>query len=175
AYRHPDPAAGRELMVKLIESLSAGVPRPLVEIAKLGRTLASEPLTYWPTSTGPAPATAQPKRSTAAWRTCAAPPSASEPHQLHRPMPTRDRRIQTRLHRALVKSRSSWGSAKIRRKPATSDLELNLPQVRCCGGWVSAAPTRDSDAQTQPEARSCVTVHSGLVRVPAQIGQRRTR
>jgi hypothetical protein len=25
AYRHPDPAAGRELMVKLIESLSAGV------------------------------------------------------------------------------------------------------------------------------------------------------
>ena len=39
AYRHADPAAGRELMVKLIESLSAGVPRPLVEIAKLGRTL----------------------------------------------------------------------------------------------------------------------------------------
>jgi hypothetical protein len=26
--------------------------------------------------------------------------------------PTRDRRIQTRLHPALVKSRSSWGSAK---------------------------------------------------------------
>ena len=26
AYRHPDPAAGRELMVTLIESLSAGVP-----------------------------------------------------------------------------------------------------------------------------------------------------
>jgi hypothetical protein len=39
AYRQPDPAAGRELMVKLIESLSAGVPRPLVEVAKLGRTL----------------------------------------------------------------------------------------------------------------------------------------
>ena len=38
AYRQPDPAAGRELMVKLIESLSAGVPRPLVEIAKLGRS-----------------------------------------------------------------------------------------------------------------------------------------
>jgi Transposase len=32
AYRHPDPAAGRELMVKLIDSLSAGVPRPLVEM-----------------------------------------------------------------------------------------------------------------------------------------------
>jgi hypothetical protein len=26
AYRHPDPAAGRELMVKLIESLSAASP-----------------------------------------------------------------------------------------------------------------------------------------------------
>ena len=39
AYRHADPAAGRELVVKLIESLSAGVPRPLIEIAKLGRTL----------------------------------------------------------------------------------------------------------------------------------------
>jgi hypothetical protein len=30
--------------------------------------------------------------------------------------------------------------------------------------------TRDSDAQTQPEARSCVTVRSGLLRGPAQIG-----
>ena len=47
---HPDPAAGRELMVKLIESLSAGVPRPLVEIAKLGRTLskrAADELAYF--------------------------------------------------------------------------------------------------------------------------------
>jgi hypothetical protein len=31
-----------------------------------------------------------------------------------------------------------------------------------------------SDAQRQPEARSCVTVRGGLLRVPAQIGQRRT-
>jgi hypothetical protein len=38
AYWQPDPAAGRELMVKLIESLSAGVPRPLVEIVKLGQS-----------------------------------------------------------------------------------------------------------------------------------------
>jgi transposase len=59
AYRHPDPAAGRELMVKLIESLSAGVPRPLVEIAKLGRTLskrAADVLAYFDrpgTSNGP--------------------------------------------------------------------------------------------------------------------------
>ncbi|MEV6592370.1 transposase [Streptomyces acidicola] len=59
AYRHPDPAGGRELMVKLIESLSAGVPRPLVEIAKLGRTLnkqAADVLAYFDrpgTSNGP--------------------------------------------------------------------------------------------------------------------------
>jgi Transposase len=59
AYRHPDPAAGRERMVKLIESLSAGVPRPLVEIAKLGRTLskrAADVLAYFDrpgTSNGP--------------------------------------------------------------------------------------------------------------------------
>ena len=77
AYRHPDPGAGRELMVKLIESISAGVPRPLVEIVKLGRTLskrAADVLAYFD---GPAPATVQPKRSTAAWSSCAAPPSAS--------------------------------------------------------------------------------------------------
>jgi hypothetical protein len=59
AYRHPDPAVGRELMVKLVESLSAGVPMPLVEIAKLGRTLskrAADVLAYFDrtgTSNGP--------------------------------------------------------------------------------------------------------------------------
>ncbi len=57
------PVRGRtgysELMVKLIESLSAGVPRPLVEIAKLGRTLsktAADVLAYFDrpgTSNGP--------------------------------------------------------------------------------------------------------------------------
>jgi transposase len=58
ARRHPDPAAGRELLVKLIESLSAGV-RPLVEIAKLGHTLskrAADVLAYFDqpgTSNGP--------------------------------------------------------------------------------------------------------------------------
>jgi hypothetical protein len=77
ATRHPDPAAGCELMVKLIESLSAGVPRPLVEIAKLGRTPSKRAADVLSTSTGPAPATVQPKRSMAAWSACAAPPSAS--------------------------------------------------------------------------------------------------
>jgi hypothetical protein len=51
--------------------------------------------------------------------------------------------------------------------PAFTPIEDTLFRVGC--------PTRDSDAQTQPEARSCVTGRSGLLRVPAQIGQRRTR
>jgi hypothetical protein len=34
---------------------------------------------------------------------------------------------------------------------------------------------RPAMRKTPPEARSCVTVRSGLLRVPAQIGQRRTR
>ena len=42
------------------------------------------------------------------------------------------------------------------------------------GRWL-ARPSQGRDAQTQPEARSCVTVRSGLLRVLAQIGQRRTR
>ena len=39
AYREPDRARGRELMVKLIDSLSHGVPKPLSELITLGRTL----------------------------------------------------------------------------------------------------------------------------------------
>jgi transposase len=39
AYRHPDRATGRELMVKLIESISSGVPAALAEVVTLGRTL----------------------------------------------------------------------------------------------------------------------------------------
>ena len=39
AYRHEDRRRGRELMVKLINDLSHGVPKELSEITKLGRTL----------------------------------------------------------------------------------------------------------------------------------------
>ncbi len=59
AYREPDRAEGRELMVKLIESVSHGVPAALVEITKLGRTLkrrAADVLAYFDrpgTSNGP--------------------------------------------------------------------------------------------------------------------------
>ncbi|MDT3318146.1 ISL3 family transposase [Microbacterium sp. KSW4-11] len=59
AYRTDDRAHGRELMSKLINDLSGGVPKALVEIAKLGRTLkkrACDVLAYFDrpgTSNGP--------------------------------------------------------------------------------------------------------------------------
>ena len=40
AYREPDRRRGRELIAKLIDSISTGVPAALVEAATLGRTLA---------------------------------------------------------------------------------------------------------------------------------------
>lgn len=39
AYRHPNKAKGRALMVALIASISSGVPTVLTEIRRLGRTL----------------------------------------------------------------------------------------------------------------------------------------
>jgi len=59
AYREPDRAKGRELMVKLIESVSRGVPKALIELTTLGRTLkqrAGDVLAYFDrpgTSNGP--------------------------------------------------------------------------------------------------------------------------
>jgi transposase len=59
AYREPDRAKGRELMTKLIESLSHGVPDALTELITLGRTLkrrAHDVLAYFDrpgTSNGP--------------------------------------------------------------------------------------------------------------------------
>jgi transposase len=59
AYREPDRAKGRELMAKLIESTSQGVPAALSELVTLGRTLkkrADDVLAYFDrpgTSNGP--------------------------------------------------------------------------------------------------------------------------
>ena len=59
AYREPDRKKGRALMVKLIDSISHGVPNALVEIVTLGRTLkkrADDVLAYFDrpgTSNGP--------------------------------------------------------------------------------------------------------------------------
>jgi len=62
AYREPDRAKGRELMTKLIESVSHGVPAALPEVITLGRTLkrrAADVLAYFDrpgTSNGPSEA-----------------------------------------------------------------------------------------------------------------------
>ena len=59
AYREPDRVKGRSLMVKLIKSLSSGVPGALKEVITLGRTLnkrAGDILAYFDhprTSNGP--------------------------------------------------------------------------------------------------------------------------
>jgi transposase len=59
AYRQPDRVRGRELMEKLIESVSHGVPSALTELITLGRTLkkrAADVLAYLErpgTSNGP--------------------------------------------------------------------------------------------------------------------------
>lgn len=59
AYRHEDRRRGRELMVKLIGTIGAGVPNALVEVTTLGRTLkkrAADVLAYFDrpgTSNGP--------------------------------------------------------------------------------------------------------------------------
>jgi hypothetical protein len=77
AYRHEDRRRGRELMVKLIDTVSTDVPNALVEVTTLGRTLkkrAADVLAYFGV---PAPATAPPRRSTAGSSTCAVPHSGS--------------------------------------------------------------------------------------------------
>ena len=59
AYREPDRTRGRELMTRLIASVSQGVPRALSEVTTLGRTLkqrATDVLAYFDrpgTSNGP--------------------------------------------------------------------------------------------------------------------------
>ena len=59
AYRHPDRATGRALMVNLINTISTGVPNALREVITLGRTLkrrAADVLAYFDrpgTSNGP--------------------------------------------------------------------------------------------------------------------------
>ena len=59
AYREPDRTKGRELMEQVIASVATGVPKPLVEIITLGKTLtkrAVDVLAYFErpgTSNGP--------------------------------------------------------------------------------------------------------------------------
>ena len=75
AYRHPDRATGKHDLTMLIDSLRVGVPTPLVELRKLGRTLntrATDILAFL--RTAPAPPTDQPRPSMDGSSTYAAQP-----------------------------------------------------------------------------------------------------
>lgn len=97
AYREPDRAKRRELMAKLIELISHGVPAALSEVITLGRTLnkrAADVLAYFDR---PGASNGQPRRSTADSSTSAAPLSGSATYQLHCKIPARDLGLQAHL------------------------------------------------------------------------------
>jgi len=106
AYREPDRTRGRDLMTKPIDSVSHEVPTVLSEIMTLERTLkrrADDVLAYFDrrpgTSNGPTsdqrPTRTPPRLS----------PRLPQPHQLHRQIIARDRRLQTPTTPRIVKSR----------------------------------------------------------------------
>jgi hypothetical protein len=75
------------------------------------------------TSNGPT------KRSTAAWSTCAAPASASATSPTTSPDPYSRQADSDPEYTRHCEEAPFLGSAKIRRKPATIDLDLNLPKM----------------------------------------------
>jgi transposase len=105
AYREPDRKQGRQLMTKLIASVSQGVPKALSEIITLGRTMtkrAADVLAYFDrpgTSNGPTEAVngrLEHLRGSA--------PRLPQFHQLHRQIAAGDRRIQTPTTPSIMKS-----------------------------------------------------------------------
>ena len=92
-------------MTKLIESLREGVPRALTELVTLGRTLtkrAADVLAYFDrpgTSNGPTEAING--------RLERLRPRVPQPHQLHRQITARERRLQTPTTPWIMKSRNS--------------------------------------------------------------------
>lgn len=90
AYRDPDRAKGKQLMQALIDAIGSRVPQALTEIGKLGQTLtrrATDVLAYFER---PDRGDQQPPRAPPRLR-----PRLPQPHQLHRPIAPRNRRIQT--------------------------------------------------------------------------------
>ena len=94
AYREPDPHQGKGLMQAVIDSLREGVPTVLTATRKLGRTLNKR---RRPGLLRPTRHIQRPNRSDQ--RPPGTPtllsPRLPRPHQLHRPLPPRGRRIQT--------------------------------------------------------------------------------
>ena len=107
AYRDPNKIRGKALMQAEIDRLSnAGVPSSLTEIITLGRTLkrrSRDILAYFDnshTSNGPTEAINgrfEQLRGSAL--------GLAKPHQLHHPLPPRNRRIQTPTTPSIMKSR----------------------------------------------------------------------
>jgi len=106
AYRAPDTSAGKAMMEAEINTLtSTRVPRGLTELITLGRTLkhrARDILAYFDhphTTGGPTEAINAPLehlRGSAL--------GLAQPHQLHHPLPPRNRRIQTPTTPPIMKS-----------------------------------------------------------------------
>ena len=142
AYRHEDRRHGRELMVKLIESLSTGVPKALVEMITLGRTLRKRrrragllrPTRHvLRTHRSDQRPTRTPTRLRA---------RVPQPHQLHRQELARDRRVQTPT--------TPPSAVKRRPQPAVSAARASLvsstEKRSGCQSWgsqsrISSAPS----------------------------------
>ena len=106
AYRHPDRAKGRELMVKLIDSISHRRPRR----AHRDHHPRADPEEARRRRPGLLrPARHQQRTDRSDQRTTRTPPRLRtrlpQPHQLHRTIAARDRRVQTAATPWIVKSR----------------------------------------------------------------------
>ena len=116
AYREPDRRRGPRADGKLIDSLSHGVPAALTELITLGRTLKQarrrragllRPARHQQrTDRGDQRPTRTPPRLR---------PRLPQPHQLHRPITARDRRLQTPTTPSIVKSRETAPARSSRR------------------------------------------------------------
>ena len=114
AYREPDRAAGRQLMTSLIDSPQprrpgrphrAHHPRPDPEEARRRRPGLLRPPRH---QQRPDRGDQRPPRTPPRLR-----PRLPQPHQLHRQMPARDRRLQTPTTPSIVKS-PDWSQSMLR-------------------------------------------------------------
>jgi len=105
AYREPDRRRGRELMAKLINSISVGVPTtgrnhhpgPHAEETRRRRARVLRPARH---QQRPNRGHQRPDRAPPRLR-----PRLPQPHQPHRQVPARDRRLQAPTTPSIVKSR----------------------------------------------------------------------
>ena len=113
AYRDPNKIRGKALMQAEIDRLSdAGVPSSLTEIITLGRTLkrrSRDILAYFDhphTTGGPTEAiNGHPEHLHGSAL------GLAKPHQLHHPLPPRNRRIQTPTTPSIMKSQETLGAS----------------------------------------------------------------